>query len=47
MGIITFWMFKNERPDGPINFAQNYQDCSSKCPEQNGIKNWGVAQIFM
>jgi hypothetical protein len=38
MEIITLWMLKNKQP---IDFAQNYQDCSSNCPEQNGVKKIG------
>jgi hypothetical protein len=39
-GLLRFGCLKI---NGPINFVQNYQDGSSNCPEQNGIKNWGVA----
>jgi len=27
----------------PIKFVQNIQDCSSNCPEQDGIQKLGVA----
>jgi hypothetical protein len=43
MGIITFWMFKK---NGQINFVQNYQDWSSNCPDQNGIKKLGVIKAM-